>query len=375
MKYIIPLYKPFLGENERKYLLEAFDSGWISSRGKYVKLFEEEFAKFVNRKYALTVCNGTVALHLALEALKLKKGTAVLCPSLTYVSSANAIRFSGLVPVFVDCDKSSGISTVEHFKIGYEFCKRKNIAVSAVMPVHLYGAMLDMNQLISFCSTNGLKIVEDAAESFGSFFDGKICGSYDSDFTCYSFFGNKTITTGEGGMIVCNDEDLYDYAYMLRGVGQKVSASQRYNHVVVGYNYRMTNLTASIGLGQLQSYNEISNRKEKIANKYRSILGNNVSFLNPSNNCISNNWLVTIGVPTNNMREGLMLFLESKGVETRPAFLPMHAMVNLQPFEKVDDLLNSEIIGSTFLNLPSFPELTEQEVIKICSYILEYIKV
>ncbi len=363
MRFDIPLYKPFLGPLERERLLEAFDSGWISSRGKYVSEFEEAFAKRIGRKHALSVCNGTCALHVALEALELRKNTVVLCPSLTYVSSANAIRYAGLIPLFVDCDED-GVSQVEHFAEGADFCSKNGFALSAIMPVHLYGNMADVDEIRR--SFRNVKIVEDAAESFGSYLRNKTCGSHDSEFACFSFFGNKTITTGEGGMVACNDDDLYMRTKLLRGVGQDPNASQRYNHVVVGYNYRMTNLAAAIGTAQLQNANDILAKKRIIADRYKEHLENQVHFLQPSDpDCISNNWLVTIGVKNNNMREGLMLYLDSNRIETRPAFLPMHTMVALGGL-KVNELPNSEKIGSNYLNLPSYPELTVGQVDEVC---------
>jgi len=369
MKHNIPLYKPCLGKLEREYLLDAFDSGWISSKGRYVGLFEEKFANMVGRKYALSVCNGTCALHLALEALQLKKGSVVLCPSLTYVASANAIRFAGLMPLFVDCDEN-GLSNTSHFQIGLDWSKANGHEVSAIMPVHLYGNMSDVNKFATF--KHEYKVVEDAAESFGSTLMGKPCGSYDTEFSCFSFFGNKTITTGEGGMVVCDDSELYQRARLLRGVGQDPTATQRYNHLVVGYNYRMTNLEAAIGLAQLFNSADILSKKKEIASRYREKLDGRVHFLSGVECLRGNNWLVTIGVPNNNMREGLMLFLSANGIETRPAFLPMHTMVSLGGL-RVDDLSNSEKIGSNYLNLPSFPELTLPEVDFICEKVLTFV--
>lgn len=373
MSYKIPLYVPYLGKEEKKYVNEALDSGWISSKGKFIKKFEEEFAKKVNRNYAICVCNGTVALHLALESLELKKNTAVICPSLTYVSSINAIRFAGLIPIFIDCGET-GVSNIEDYNKGIKIAEENNIEVSALMIVHLYGVQSNIDEIKKL----KYPIIEDCAESFGSLLNNKISGSNDTEAACFSFFGNKTITTGEGGMVVCNDKNIYDKCYILRGVGQKPLSPQRYLHIDVGYNYRMTNLSAAIGCAQLEKADIILEKKRHIANTYKNYFKSlglyKDLFLPEPENFIGNNWLITILTKTNIQREGLMLFLEHYHIETRPAFLPIHSMIHLGKSFRVKDMSNTERIGMLGVNLPSYPDLIDNDIVYICDKINEYLK-
>lgn len=372
----IPLYIPSLTAIERENLIKAFDSGWISSRGSFVSEFEENFAKFVNRKHAIAVSNGTVALHAAIEAIKLKyniqanSNNAILCPSLTYVATANTIRQAGLIPLFVDVNEN-GVMDIDDVEEGLNCANKNNLNVVGIAPVHLYG---NMSSVISDdCMEKfRLPIIEDCAEAFGSKFFGRVCGNSSTDVCCFSFFGNKTITTGEGGMIVCNDDKLYDKLFMLKSVGQKPNIPQRYNHLIVGYNYRMTNLCASIGVSQLSRADEIVNKKRKIADWYKKYLKTDI-MLKESHATESSYWMITILLENSIVRDGLALYLDSVGVETRPAFLPMHAMINLKPYVKVDNLKNSERIGSCGLNLPSWPDLQEHQIEFICENINNYI--
>lgn len=375
MSFKIPLYKPYLSGQEKEFVCEAIDSTWISSKGKFVNEFESSFANYINRKYALSVCNGTVALHLALESLEFPKNSIILCPTLTYVSSANAIRYAGLIPLFVDCDKY-GLSDLEQFEYGIRYAKKNNLGnVVALMIVHLYGSMCDVNNIKNNIN---LPIIEDCAESFGSEYNNVVCGKSNSELACFSFFGNKVITTGEGGIVACNDIDLYNLCKMLRGVGQNPNLPQRYHHSIVGYNYRMTNITAAIGVAQINNKDFVLDRKRKVAEKYfdnfkqLGIL-DKIELPIPEN-CKSNYWMITIGMENNLMREGLMLYLDSCGVENRPAFLPMHCMVNLQPYYRIDKMENAESISGRYINLPSYPELKDEEIDYICNCVYKFIK-
>jgi len=369
----IPIYSPSLTDLERNYLLQAFDSGWISSRGEFVSRFQDEFVKKVNRKHGLSVVNGTVGLHVAIEACKLKYNikpndkNCVLCPSLTYVATANAIRHAGLIPFFIDVNKY-GVIDDQCVETGIKQSKLKNLNPIGIVPVHLYGNMCSLS------SYNNMFIVEDCAESFGSFLNNKVCGDSDSDFCCYSFFGNKTITTGEGGMVVCDDDELFNNAFMFRNTGQqeKSLSVQSYTHFVVGYNYRMTNLCAAIGLAQLERSQDILNKKHKIMSWYKEKLGD--LLLPESPNTKSSYWMVTILVRNGSVRDGLSLYLDGNNIETRPTFFPMHLMPNLLPYDKVDDLKTSEHISNCGINLPSFPDLTKEEVDFVCDKILEFLK-
>ena len=361
------LYKPYITDKEKKYVNEALDTGWISSRGKFVKEFEEKFAEKLNRKHALTTSSGTTALHLSLETLKLEKGTAVICPTLTFVASANAIRYAGLIPIFIDCQKTY-VSEYDDFKKGFEIAERNSLKVSAIMPVNLYGVQTDVEKLKSF----NVPIVEDCAESFGSTLNDKISGSCYSDVSCFSFFGNKIITTGEGGMIVTDDDALYNRMLMLRSIGQKPNSPQRYLHIDVGYNYRLTNIACAIGLGQLENFDWVLSQKIKLGAYYRELLDNSLFAPEPAN-FVGNNWMVTIMVKNNTIREGLMLYLDANGIETRPAFLPIHSMIHLGKSYRANNMSNSENVSACGINLPSYPELTKEEIASVCKHINDYL--
>ena len=366
----IPIYKPCIGDAEKKLVNEALDDGWISSKGKFIEEFENKFAKYVNRKHAISAVNGTAALHMAIESLNLPKNSAIICPTLTYVASANSIRHAGLIPLFVDCNEF-GLSEADQIKIGLEFANSNNINVSAIMPVHLYGNCCNINEIKEF----GIPIIEDCAESAGSTIDGKVSGSHDTEFACFSFFGNKTITTGEGGMVVSNNDELAIKCKMFRNVGQNPTSQQRYQHLIAGHNYRLTNIASAIGIAQLDKIDKILSKKEYIAQLYRKHLKDiekeNILLSNPQN-CVSNNWLITIILESNIMRESLMLYLEANGIETRPVFLPMHAIINLSTFYKIDDMKISEKLSSCGINLPSYPDLKDEQVEFICNKIKEF---
>jgi len=241
--YDIPIYQPSLTGNEKKYVNECLDSTWISSKGRFLAEFEEKFAAFTDARYAASVCNGTVALHLALLVLGIGPGDEVIVPSLTYISSVNAITYTGAIPVFVD-------SLEDTWQMAPNDVRNKiTIKTRAIMAVHLYGHPCEMDALVAIARDSRLFLIEDCAEAFGAFYHNKHVGSF-GDIATYSFFGNKTITCGEGGMVVTNDRALYDRSVHFKGQG--LVNNREYWHDVIGYNYRMTNICAAIGLAQLE---------------------------------------------------------------------------------------------------------------------------
>lgn len=261
----IPIYKPSITGNEKKYVNECLDSTWISSKGKFVNEFEARFCEYTNVKYATTVSNGTVALHLALLALGIGSGDEVIVPTLTYIASVNAIAYTGAIPVFAD-------SREDTWQVDPEDVRRKITSKTrAIMAVHLYGHPCDMDKIMTIAKEHGLFVIEDCAEAFGTLYKGKHVGSF-SDISTYSFFGNKTITTGEGGIVVTNDETLFDRAVHFKGQG--LAKHREYWHDVIGYNYRMTNICAAIGLAQLEQAKEFIEKKRQIATWYKDNLKN-----------------------------------------------------------------------------------------------------
>lgn len=369
----IPLYIPCVGEEERKNLLDAFDSGWISSKGEYVGLFETKLKEYIGRKYCASVVNGTTALQLALLALDLPPNSGVICPSLTYISTANAIEGCGLVPVFVDCD-ACGVATIDNINEGITKAKRKGVDVKCVICVNLYGNHCDID-LIRKELDKDIRLIEDCAESFGTVYNGKQSGSGASDFSCFSFFGNKVITTGEGGAVLTDNKGLFDKALKIRCVGQTPGAPQRYLHSCLGFNFRMTNLACAIGCAQLDKANDIIVKKQNVYEFYKEHL--NYPILLDSSDIVENHnrWMITCVLEDNPCREGLMLYLDTYGCENRPAFAPMHIFVNnYKKFIRVDNFPNTNKIASCGINLPSYPELTNDNLKFICDKVNEYIE-
>lgn len=241
MKY--PVYIPSLSGNEKKYVNECLDTSWISSKGHFVNEFETEFSKYIGVKHSTSVCNGTVAIHLAAASLGLGPGDEVICPSFTYIASANPFKQLGCNIIFCDSQKDSWQMDPEDIE------KRITPKTKAVIAVHLYGHPCNMNKICALAQKYNLFLIEDCAEAIGSCYQGKHVGTF-GDIACFSFFGNKTITCGEGGMVVCNNDELYERAKHLKGQG--VVSWKEYWHDISAFNYRMTNIQAAIGLAQLE---------------------------------------------------------------------------------------------------------------------------
>ena len=365
---MIPVYKPDLSGNEKKYVNECLDSSWISSKGKYVNLFEEKFSDITGSKFAVACSNGTVAIHLALLSLGIGRGDEVIVPSLTYIASVNPILYCGAKPVFVDCNEQDWNINVK--KIEEKITKR----TKAIMPVHLYGAPVWIEEILNISKKYNLYVIEDCAEAFGSSYIGKHVGTL-CDVATYSFFGNKNITTGEGGMVVTNNESIYNRVEKLKGQG--LSKDRQYWHDVVGYNYRMTNIACAIGYAQLERTKKILDRKLEIYNLYKELLHHNqlYTFQRLSTDAgNSSYWLNTIVIEDNvykeGMRDKLMSYLKDKGIETRPMFYPIHTMPMY--FNQYVPLPACENISKRGISLPSYPLLTNKEIGIICEALINF---
>lgn len=358
----IPIYEPSLTGNEKKYVNDCLDSTWISSKGKYINLFETAFKEYLDIKYATTVSNGTVAIHLALVALGVGPGDEVIVPTLTYIASVNAIQYTGATPIFVDSLDGTWQMNPEDVK------KKITPNTKAIMAVHLYGHACDMDALQKICKQNDIFLIEDCAEAIGTTFNGKKVGTF-GDISAFSFFGNKTITTGEGGMVVTNDETLFDRAVHFKGQG--LAQHRQYWHDVVGYNYRMTNICAAIGLAQLEQIDYFISRKRQIAEIYKNQFKNtNVEFHHESENVFHTYWMCSILTPKASQRDRLREFLELNGIETRPLFYPVHTMpMYSAKFQKHPI---AENLGWRGINLPSFPGLSDEDVLHICNLVKDF---
>ena len=358
---MIPVNKPSLIGNESKYLLDCIKTGWISSDGKYVKKFEEKFANFVNRKFSTSVSNGSVALEIALKALKLEPGSEVILPTFTIVSCCNAIIKAGLKPVLVDCDADTFNMNINHVKT------KINKNTSAIMMVHIYGITVEVDKLLSLAKKFKLKVIEDAAEVHGQKYKTKQCGSF-GDISTFSFYANKHITTGEGGMVLTNNKKIFENVLKLKNLyfGKGLN---RFKHTGIGSNQRFTNLQASVGLAQLERINKIVRKKFSVGNYYTkklSILSNKLNLpLANVKYCKNIYWVYGLVIRDNfkmNANEAINI-LKKNGVDCRPFFYPMH----LQPVYKKMKIFDSskfpvsEKISKKGFYIPSGVGITRRE--------------
>jgi perosamine synthetase len=361
---MIPVAEPSLGEGELNNVIEAVKSGWVSSKGKFIEEFEENFSSYCGRKYGVATSNGTVALHLALKALGIGDGDEVIVPDLTFVAVANAVTYCNARPVFVD-------SHPDYWCIDPEKIDEKiTPKTKAIIPVHLYGHPCDVDQIMKIAEDHDLYVVEDAAEAHGAEYKGKKVGSF-GDISCFSFYGNKIITTGEGGMCLTNDEDLAEKMRILRDHG--MNPNKRYWYDIVGFNYRMTNLQAGVGVAQLKKLDEFIEKKRQIAKRYseglKDLEDEEVIKLHPEMSwakCVYWMYCILVEDKFGMSRDDLMKRLEENGIETRPFFYPMHVM---PPHKNNEEFPVAERISRKGANLPSGSLLEEEEIKYICDMI------
>lgn len=325
---MIPVNEPLLNGNERKYLNECIDTGWISSEGPFVKQFEEQFAAKVGRKYGIAVANGSVALDAAVVALGIGPGDEVLMPTFTIISCAAAVVRAGARPVLVDSDPLTWNMDVEKLKIMSEdeIERKKNKNLKAIMVVHIYGLPVDMEPVIEIADKYGLKIIEDAAEMHGQTYKGRPCGSF-GDISTFSFYPNKHITTGEGGMVVTDDPDLAERCRSLRNLC--FQPKKRFVHEELGWNFRMTNLQAALGVAQLERLDEFVTRKRRMGKRYTELLSNVEGWeFMPEKTDYADNIYWVYGLVLKDEvpfdAEEAMRRLSVEGIGTRPFFWPMH---------------------------------------------------
>lgn len=358
---MIPIYKPHLVGREKEYVNKCLDSTWISSKGEFTARFEQAFAEYIGVEHASTVCNGTVAIHLALKALGIGPGDEVIVPTLTYIASVNMIIHAGATPVFADSIESS-------WQIDPEDLLRKVTSrTKAVMVVHLYGLPCDMDAVANICKDLDILLVEDCAEAFGTSYKGRHVGLF-GDVATFSFYGNKTITTGEGGMVVARDESVMQKVYHLKT--QAVSPTREYWHDEVGYNYRMTNICAAIGLAQLEQAAVILEKKRRVAGWYREgLAGLPLKIHDELPDTVHSYWMCSIAVDDAAVRQPLRDHLGKAGVETRPLFYPAHLLPHCATGQSFPV---AESLSSRGINLPSYPGLTRADVDRVVDAIRGY---
>lgn len=362
MNIRIPVYQPSLAGNEKKYVIDCLDSTWISSKGKYINEFETSFAKYIGIQHAASVSNGTVAIHLALIALGIGPGDEVIVPTLTYIASVNPIVYTGATPVFVDSLHSTWQMDPEDVR------KKITNKTKAIMAVHLYGHACDMDELSKIAKEYDLFLIEDCAEAIGSKFKDQHVGTF-GDIATFSFFGNKSITTGEGGMVVTNDETLYQRAIHFKGQG--LAKHRQYWHDVIGYNYRMTNICAAIGLAQLEQVDSFLSRKKEIAAMYTAGFKDiEIEFHTGGQNITHSYWMCSILVSNAEKREPLRDHLALNGIETRPLFYPVHTMPMYAG--KFQRHIVAENLGWRGINLPSYPGMRDEDVAEVVSAVKSF---
>ena len=368
----IPVNIPRLYSEEKKNINQCIKTNWISSEGKFVKDFEESFSKFNNRKFGIAVSSGTAALEVAVKSLNLRKNSEVIIPSFSIISTALCVIKLGLKPVLVDCDINTWNTNPD------EILKKISKKTSAIIITHIYGLPVNLAKIIKIAKKKNIKIIEDAAEQIGQKYKNKICGSF-GDLSTFSFYANKHITTGEGGMIVTNDKRLYEKCKSLRNLSFSKSYFERYNHNDIGWNYRMTNLQAAIGCGQLKNIKKIIKRKREIGNLYFEKLKNNKNLLLQENkNSYSKNiyWVFGILIRNNKKykRNKMMKKLLKYGIDTRPFFLSMNKQKIFKKMKlfKRDKMKNSEYLSNNGFYVPSGLALKNNEIIYICNLINKF---
>jgi len=364
----LPVMEPLIGTKELINVSECILTGWISSAGKFVKQFEKQFSGYCNVKYAVATSSGTTALHLALLCLEIGQNDEVIVPTLTFIATANAVTYTGAKPVFVDVEPDSW--TIDPSKIEQAITRK----TKAIIPVHLYGHPANMDRIHEIANKYNLYVIEDAAQAHGALYKNKRVGVIDSTTVgCFSFFGNKIITTGEGGMLLTNRQDLYEKCCILRDHG--MTANQRYYHNILGYNYRMTNLQAAIGVAQMDKIDSIIAKKRHIANLYTNQLKHISEITMPKNKSWANNvyWLYSILLDetvSQIKKNDLIQFLKHYNIDTRPIFIPVHQ----QPiYDSKQRFPIAEHIASSGFSLPSSVNLTDNDINYITAKISEFI--
>jgi perosamine synthetase len=356
----------FLG-NEKKYVNDCIETTWISSVGKYINEFEKKFAEFCGVKHALSCSNGTVALHLALMALGIKPGDEVIVPTLTYIATANAVAYCGAKPVLVDSERYTWNMDVNAVEAAISERTR------AIIAVPLYGNPVDMDTVMKIARKHNVFVIEDAAEAHGATYNGKVSGSI-GDIGSFSFFGNKIITTGEGGMLTTDNDEFAAKIRLLKGQG--MDPARRYWFNMIGYNYRMTNIEAAIGLAQLENISEhIQNRLDICAayKKELSEIGDYIEFQTVQQGATHVQWMFSILLKdtVRKTRDDLIRFMDQNNIETRPVFYPMHVM---PPYFEAKSYHNAEYISQRGINLPTHGLLTKDEIGFVCEKIKEFVK-
>jgi perosamine synthetase len=361
----IPVCEPLLSGNEKEYIRDAIDTAWISSAGKYIAPFEEQFAAYLGVKHAVAVINGTAALHLALVAIGVGEGDEIIIPNFTMIATAFAVAYTGAKPVFIDCEAETW--NIDPTKIE----EKINSRTKAIMPVHIWGHPCEMDAINEIAEKHELLVIEDAAESHGAEYKGQKCGSL-SDIGCFSFFANKVITTGEGGMVVTNNDKLAEKCRYLKNMCFPLGGNRNYEHEDVGFNYRMSNLHAAIGLAQVEKLDDYVEMRRQVSQWYHKHLDiPGVIFQPELPDCKNVYWMNALVIDPNILglsREDLLAKLKKNGVDSRTFFVGMNRQPSLIKLGCQCDGTYpiSDQIAKNGFYLPSGSGLEEGDIMYIC---------
>ncbi len=372
MSNFIPVNEPLLNGNEKKYVVECIDTGWISSEGPFIARFESEMAAAVQREHGIAVANGTAALEIAMEALQLQPGDEVILPTFTIISCAAAIVKAGAVPVFVDSDPLTWNMDVQQIE------SKITSRTKAIMVVHIYGLPTDMDPVLALAKQHRLFVIEDAAEAHGQTYKGKPCGSF-GDLSIFSFYPNKHITTGEGGMIVTNDAVLAERSASLRNLC--FQPARRFVHEQLGFNYRMTNMQAALGVAQLERLSETVARKREMGRLYRELLSDVEGIrLQTTHTDYAENIYWVFGIVLEDQMEQsvdqVTDALKARHIGTRPFFWPMHEQPVFQKMGLVSNerFPHAEKLARCGFYVPSGLALTDEQIHTVASELKAILK-
>lgn len=358
---MIPVNEPVVSKKSKKYVNDALDTAWISSAGSYVDQFERQFASFIGTKYATTTSNGTTALHLAVESLGIGPGDEVIMPDLTIISCPFAVMYAGATPVTVDVDSTTG--NIDPTKIEAKITPK----TKAIMVVHLYGHPADMDAINNIAKKHRLFVIEDAAEAHGAEYKGKKAGSL-GDIAIFSFYGNKIVTSGEGGMVVTNSKKFIDKARAIKNLAH--TQGKRFHHQTIGYNYRLTNVQAAIGVGELKNIDKYLAKKRWMKDTYHKLLKDIPYLTLPSESKDVTNvyWMYNILITPDSpiSRDALMKLLSKNRVQTRTYFYPLHAQpIIKKKAPQTGSYPVTNDLSKRGLYLPSGLALTKAQITKV----------
>jgi perosamine synthetase len=361
----IPQFMPYIDSREYEAIKECFDALWITE-GPKSKEFSQKLCEFMHVKHGVFAPNGTLALYLGLRAIGIGQSDEVLVPDFTFIASANSIEMTGASPVFVDVDRT-------YYQMDIKACEKAlSKRTKAIMPVHIYGMAANMDKIMDFANKNGLLVIEDAAQALGVTHNSKHCGTF-GDVGCFSFFADKTITTAEGGFVVTNSDKIHNDLLYLRNQGRLNRGT--FTHDKIGYNFRITDMQAAVGLTQLAKFDEIYKRKQEIYRKYAELLQDieDINLTAPPNE--SNYIPFRVTFTSSKLANDVMWYLSKHNIEARSFFYPLHKQPCYRHLRfNSGDFPNSAFLYEYGVCLPSFVTLTDEQIETVCDTLMELFK-